>query len=55
MREQIKHATRREELILDKIVINRSNFERALETVKPHLSKGLLEDYNKMLKDFGAS
>ena len=55
LRKHIKPGIRREELILDKIVIERDSFERALDRVKPHLSKGLLEDYNQMITDFGAS
>ena len=55
LREHIKPGIRREELILDKIVIERDSFEKALDRVKPHLSKGLLEDYNQMITDFGAS
>jgi transitional endoplasmic reticulum ATPase len=55
LRAHIKQGMSREELILDQIVINKDCFERALERVRPHLSKGLLEDYNQMIIDFRAS
>jgi transitional endoplasmic reticulum ATPase len=55
LRDHIKHGMSREELILDEIVIDKGCFERALERVAPHLSKGLLEDYNRMITDFRAS
>jgi transitional endoplasmic reticulum ATPase len=52
LREHITPGMSKEELILDKIVINKGHFEKALERIKPHLSKEMLEEYTQMLRDF---
>lgn len=52
LREHIKPGMSKEELILDDITINRDHFERALERIKPHLSREMLEEYTQMIRDF---
>jgi transitional endoplasmic reticulum ATPase len=52
LREHIKPGMSKEELILDDITINKDHFERALERIKPHLSREMLEEYTQMIRDF---
>lgn len=52
LREHITPGIRREELILDKIKINKEHFEMALSHIKPHLSKEMLEEYTRMIRNF---
>lgn len=52
LREHIKPGMSKEELILDDITINKDHFERALERIKPHLSREMLEEYAQMIRDF---
>lgn len=52
LREHIRPGMSKEELILDDITINIDHFERALERIKPHLSREMLEEYAQMIKDF---
>jgi transitional endoplasmic reticulum ATPase len=52
LREHIKPGMSKEELILDDITINKGHFERALERIKPHLSREMLEEYTQMIRDF---
>ena len=52
LREHIKPGMSKEELILDDITINKNHFERALERIKPHLSREMLEEYTQMIRDF---
>ena len=52
LREHIGPCTKREELIIDRILVTREHFQRALELIKPHLSKGIREEYLKMIRDF---
>lgn len=54
LREHIVPGMRREEMIIDKILVTREHFQRALELIKPHLSKGMREEYLKMIRDFKA-
>ncbi|MFB3764786.1 MAG: CDC48 family AAA ATPase [Methanotrichaceae archaeon] len=52
LREHIKPGMSKEELILDKIKINKEHFEKACAHIKPHLSKGMLEEYSRMIRNF---
>ncbi|MFZ2471384.1 MAG: CDC48 family AAA ATPase, partial [Methanothrix sp.] len=52
LKEHIKPGTKREELIIDRILVTREHFQRANELIKPHLSKGMREEYLKMIHDF---
>ncbi len=52
LREHIKPGMSKEELILDEITINIDHFKRALERIKPHLSREMLEEYTQMIRDF---
>jgi transitional endoplasmic reticulum ATPase len=52
LKEHIRPGMKREELIIDKILVTREHFQRALEIIKPHLSKGMLKEYQKMIQDF---
>ncbi len=52
LREHIKPGMNKEELILDKIKINKEHFEKACASIKPHLSKEMLEEYIRMIRNF---
>jgi transitional endoplasmic reticulum ATPase len=52
LKEHIKPGMKREELIIDGIQVAREHFQRAHELIKPHMSKGMLEEYLKMIRDF---
>jgi transitional endoplasmic reticulum ATPase len=52
LREHIKPDLRKEELLLDKIVVDKDHFNRALKSIKPHLSREMLEIYNQMIRNF---
>jgi len=54
LREHIRPDMEREELILDRIVVKKEHFQKALESIKPHLSKDLLDEYSQMMRDFEA-
>ncbi|MCX6678307.1 MAG: CDC48 family AAA ATPase [Methanothrix sp.] len=54
LKEHIVPGMRREELIIDRIQVTQEHFQRALELIKPHLSKGMREEYLKMIRDFKA-
>jgi len=54
LRAHIRSDMKREELIIDRILVTREHFQEALELIKPHLSKGMLEEYLKMIRDFKA-
>jgi transitional endoplasmic reticulum ATPase len=54
LREQIRPDMRREELILDRIVITREHFQVAMNLVRPHLSKEIMDEYQKMICEFKA-
>ena len=51
-KEHIRPGMKREELIIDKILVTSEHFQRAHELIKPHLSKGMREEYLKMIRDF---
>ncbi len=52
LKEHITPGMNREELIIDRILVTREHFQRAHELIKPHLSKGMREEYLKMIRDF---
>jgi transitional endoplasmic reticulum ATPase len=52
LKEHITPGMKREELIIDRILVTREHFQRAHELIKPHLSKGMREEYLKMIRDF---
>jgi transitional endoplasmic reticulum ATPase len=54
LRANILPDMRKEELILDRITVSKEHFEEALKLIKPHLSKEMLEEYQKMICDFKA-
>ena len=54
LREHIKPGMKKEELIIDRIKVTREHFQEAHELIKPHLSKGILEEYLKMIREFKA-
>jgi transitional endoplasmic reticulum ATPase len=54
LKEHIKIGMKREELIIDRILVTQEHFQRAQELTKPHLSKGMREEYLKMIQDFKA-
>lgn len=52
LREHIRPGMSKEELIIDEIRINKDHFKRALELIRPHLSREMLEEYTQMIRDF---
>lgn len=54
LREHIRPGMTREELIPDRIRVRREHFEEASSRMKPHLSKAMLEEYTRMIRDFEA-
>ena len=52
LREHILPGMSREELIIDKIMVTKEHFQEALERIKPHLSKDMLEEYLQMIRNF---
>ena len=54
LKEHITNGMKREELIIDRILVTREHFQRAHELIKPHLSKDMREEYLKMIRDFKA-
>ncbi|MGV8175410.1 MAG: CDC48 family AAA ATPase [Methanothrix sp.] len=54
LRESIRPDMRREELIVDRITVSKEHFDEALKIVRPHLSREMLEEYQKMIYEFKA-
>jgi len=50
--EHIKPGLSKEELILDKIVVDREHFELARSQIKPHISKEVIEEYIRIMRNF---
>ena len=50
--EHIKPGLSKEELILDKIVVDREHFEIARSQIKPHISKEIIEEYIRIMRNF---
>lgn len=53
IRRIITPGIRREALLLDRLEVSREDFERAFETVRPHISAGMLKEYMQMIGEFG--
>jgi transitional endoplasmic reticulum ATPase len=54
LRANIRPGMKKEELIIDRILVTREHFLEAQELIKPHLSKGMREEYLKMIHNFKA-
>jgi transitional endoplasmic reticulum ATPase len=54
LREHIRPGMSREELIIDKIMVTKEHFQEAIMSIKPHLSKDILEEYSRMIQSFKA-
>jgi transitional endoplasmic reticulum ATPase len=54
LREHIRPEMKREELIIDRIRVSREHFQEVSNLVRPHLSKEMLEEYQKMICEFKA-
>ena len=52
LREHIRPGMKREELIIDKILVTEKHFQEASEYIRPHLSKDMLQGYIKMIHEF---
>jgi transitional endoplasmic reticulum ATPase len=52
LRENITPGMKREELILDRILVEGRHFRQAFERAKPHLTKEMVADYQRMMKEF---
>jgi transitional endoplasmic reticulum ATPase len=52
LRQHILPGMSREELIIDKIIVTKEHFQKALEYIKPHLSKDMLDEYLQMIRNF---
>lgn len=52
LREHIRPGMKREELIVDKILVTEKRFQEASEYIRPHLSKDMLQGYTKMIREF---
>ncbi len=52
LREHIRPGMKREELIVDKILVAEKHFQEASEYIRPHLSKDMLQGYTKMIREF---
>ncbi len=52
LREHIRPGMKREELIIDKILVTDKHFREASEYIRPHLSKDMLQGYSKMISEF---
>jgi transitional endoplasmic reticulum ATPase len=54
LRSHIRPGMSREELIIDKITVTREHFQEAYQRTRPHLSRDMMEEYFKMIRDFEA-
>jgi transitional endoplasmic reticulum ATPase len=52
LRAHIKPGMPKEELILDKIAVDREHFELARSQIKPHISKEIMDEYTRIMRDF---
>jgi transitional endoplasmic reticulum ATPase len=52
LRQHILPGMSREELIIDKIIVTKEHFQKALEHIKPHLSQNMLDEYLQMIRNF---
>jgi len=54
LRTCIRPGMKKEELIIDQLAVTKEHFKEALELIRPHLSKEMLDEYQKMIRDFKA-
>jgi transitional endoplasmic reticulum ATPase len=54
LRSHIRPGMSREELIIDRIIVTREHFEDAYPRTRPHLSREMMEEYSRMIRDFEA-
>ncbi|HPT37701.1 MAG TPA: CDC48 family AAA ATPase [Methanothrix sp.] len=54
LRTCIRPGMKKEELIIDQLAVTKEHFKEALELIRPHLSKEMLGEYQKMIQDFKA-
>jgi transitional endoplasmic reticulum ATPase len=52
LREHIRPGARKEQIILDRILVTKKHFQMAYEHIKPHLSKDMLAEYLQMIEAF---
>ncbi len=52
LRKHILPGMKKEELILDRILVRKEHFQEAYTRIKPHLSKNVLQEYTQMIRDF---
>ena len=52
LRQHILPGMSKEELIIDKIIVTKEHFQKALEHIKPHLSEDMLDEYLQMIRNF---
>jgi transitional endoplasmic reticulum ATPase len=52
LRKHILPGMKKEELILDRILVSKEHFQEAYTRIKPHLSKNVLQEYTQMIRDF---
>lgn len=52
LREKIIPGMRREELILEGVLVEGRHFREAFDRVKPHLTPEMAADYQGLMKDF---
>ena len=52
LRENITPGMRREDLILDRILVEERHFREAFKRAKPHLTLEMAADYQRLMKEF---
>jgi len=52
LRENITPGMRREDLILDRVLVEERHFQDAFARVKPHLTPEMVADYQRLMKEF---
>jgi transitional endoplasmic reticulum ATPase len=52
LREHICPGARKEQIILDEILVAKKHFQMAYERIKPHLSREMLAEYLQMMEGF---
>jgi len=52
LREHIRPGARKEQIILDEILVAKKHFQMAYEHIKPHLTKDMLAEYLQMTEGF---
>jgi transitional endoplasmic reticulum ATPase len=52
LREHIRPGAKKEQIILDRILVTKKHFQMAYEQIKPHLSKEMLDEYLQTMESF---